>query len=68
MKRKSVYRKTKPRAIRKTATKEAPVITQLRTPDHYPLTLYQCKLCNYKWLPRMNKPEQCPNCKRRNWH
>lgn len=24
----------------------------------------KCKYCNYEWLPRKDKPVQCPRCKR----
>lgn len=29
--------------------------------------LYECprKLCRYRWLPRVNTPKECPNCKHR---
>jgi hypothetical protein len=23
-----------------------------------------CKLCGYRWTPRVSTPKQCPNCKR----
>ncbi len=25
----------------------------------------QCPNCDYAWLPRVTKPKECPNCKRR---
>ncbi len=25
---------------------------------------HECKKCDYKWFARVEKPKQCPNCKR----
>ncbi len=25
----------------------------------------KCELCEYEWLPRVEKPKSCPRCKRR---
>ena len=27
----------------------------------------KCKHCNYEWDARVEKPKQCPRCKRYNW-
>jgi len=27
----------------------------------------QCKLCGYEWESVLNKPKQCPRCKRYDW-
>ena len=27
----------------------------------------KCKYCNYEWEPRVIKPKECPNCKKRNY-
>lgn len=24
----------------------------------------KCEYCNYQWIKRVEKPRQCPNCKR----
>ncbi len=26
-----------------------------------------CKVCNYKWTPRVGAPKVCPRCKHRDW-
>ena len=28
---------------------------------------YKCKICNYGWKSRVEKPAQCPRCKRYDW-
>ena len=28
---------------------------------------YICKLCKYNWDSRVEKPAQCPRCKRYDW-
>jgi len=27
----------------------------------------KCRQCGKEWLPRVEKPEQCPRCKRYDW-
>lgn len=27
----------------------------------------RCKKCKHEWLPRVNDPIECPNCKTRDW-
>jgi rubrerythrin len=27
-----------------------------------------CKLCGWKWLPRVPEPRACPRCKRHDWN
>ena len=27
----------------------------------------KCKLCDYEWESRVEKPAQCPRCKRYDW-
>jgi len=27
-----------------------------------------CKLCNFEWVPRVDNPKSCPNCKSRKWN
>ena len=27
----------------------------------------ECSQCGFKWYPRVEKPKQCPNCKRYDW-
>lgn len=27
-----------------------------------------CKKCNFQWLPRVENPLACPNCKCRSWN
>lgn len=29
---------------------------------------YKCLSCGYEWLPRVDEPKECPNCKNRNWN
>lgn len=26
-----------------------------------------CEKCDYKWVSRVDKPKQCPNCKSMKW-
>ena len=28
---------------------------------------YKCKRCNYEWESRVERPAQCPRCKRYDW-
>jgi primosomal protein N' len=30
------------------------------------LTL-KCLKCRYEWIPRKDRPKECPECKRRDW-
>jgi len=27
----------------------------------------KCKKCGYEWVPRVDDPVECPDCKSRNW-
>jgi len=27
----------------------------------------KCKKCGYEWVPRVENPKECPNCKSRYW-
>jgi len=29
---------------------------------------YKCLLCGHTWVPRVGNPQECPNCKRRDWN
>jgi predicted Zn-ribbon and HTH transcriptional regulator len=28
---------------------------------------FKCKVCDYEWESRVDKPAQCPRCKRYDW-
>jgi rubrerythrin len=27
--------------------------------------ILKCSFCGYEWVPRVENPKECPNCKRR---
>jgi len=29
---------------------------------------FKCNICNYEWESRVEKPAQCPRCKRYDWN
>lgn len=32
------------------------------------ITIYECKQCGYKWVPRVEHPEKCPRCQAVKWN
>ena len=48
--------------------------TTLLQSDARALPSYWCRKCkfgldpNKPWIPRVNNPKSCPNCKSRDWH
>ena len=37
--------------------------------ENTPLLEYgkTCRRCAYRWLPRVSKPQRCPNCRSKYW-
>ena len=31
------------------------------------MIIRKCKKCEHQWLPRVENPIECPNCKTRKW-
>ncbi len=39
---------------------EDPIVIDTKT-----VNKLRCPYCNYEWVPRVSKPKECPNCKKR---
>jgi len=36
--------------------------------NHERPRLLSCKKCNFSWIPRVDNPRSCPECKSRYWN
>lgn len=46
--------------------KKRKVSTISRSPG-IDLPEYHCLRCDFRWIPRENRPKECPNCHSRKW-
>jgi predicted Zn-ribbon and HTH transcriptional regulator len=61
MKSKPTRKRTPKNVLARKPARTRKVVRTTLIPEYY------CKKCGHSWIPRTNIPDECPNCKSRNW-